>query len=112
MNDKQLRWSVRIAISKRIHSHIIVLEIRCGYKKNPEVLRSSAKRPYLSLVHLLPEIHNIEAFDKVQAERERRNSVSKGSDGTIKKSARFSSLKGITAHELEECEKLPNKEEY
>jgi hypothetical protein len=58
-----------------------------------------------------PAIISKEAFDDVQAERECRSNVIKGSDGAIRKSTRYSSLKSIKAHEQGEGEEQPNQEE-
>ena len=45
-----------------------------------------------------PAIISKEAFDEVQAERERRSNVIKGSGDAIRKSTRYSSLKSTKAH--------------
>lgn len=58
-----------------------------------------------------PAIISKEAFDEVQAERERRSNVVKGTDGLIRKSTRYSSLKGAKARDQGESTEQPNKEE-
>ena len=47
----------------------------------------------------------------MQAERERRSNVIKGSEGAIRKSTRYSSLKGMNALDQGESAEQPNKEE-
>jgi site-specific DNA recombinase len=46
-----------------------------------------------------PAILSKEVFNAVQAEKARRSNVIKGSEGAIRKSIRYSSLKGIKAHD-------------
>ena len=81
-----------------------------GFPNTKRIINEPSMRKMYQAIRNHPAIISKEAFNEVQAERERRSNVIRGSEGAIRKSTRYSSLKDIRARNQEERTVLPNNE--
>ena len=79
-----------------------------GFPNTKRKINEPIKHAMYQALGKHPAIISKEAFDEVQAERERRSNVIKGLEGAIRKSTRYSSLKSIKAQKQEESAEQPN----